>query len=290
MRIGEYGNRRRDTLPYPVYVTNNKHRSPGVRDSGPVKQRNVSYSPMGRITTTMKDRDARYYQLLERAFGPRAFCKLSGAPADKKNGKCSACTFKMEFEFDEVIANLIRKGKLRRGGPCPFFLIAAALANALDYGLEAQLKSQDHERFAISELQRALKHIAGALNKLGREEIAIHHADDPFYAKLMDVSIAEVFLTGALKALKARATAVVQQRGRPAKLDAQDITRCCLEVWELLMRKEPGKNNAGFLELLSAAWRTVYGEEQRPEPSWAYHIDSLKQQAKEKGQTIVAGF
>ena len=32
MRIGEYGNRRRDTLPYPVYVTNNKHRSPGVRD------------------------------------------------------------------------------------------------------------------------------------------------------------------------------------------------------------------------------------------------------------------
>ena len=31
-RIGEYGNRRRDTLPYPVYVTNNKHWSPGVRD------------------------------------------------------------------------------------------------------------------------------------------------------------------------------------------------------------------------------------------------------------------
>ena len=25
MQIGEYGNRRRDTLPYPVYVTNNKH-------------------------------------------------------------------------------------------------------------------------------------------------------------------------------------------------------------------------------------------------------------------------
>ena len=24
MQIGEYGNRRRDTLPYPVYVTNNK--------------------------------------------------------------------------------------------------------------------------------------------------------------------------------------------------------------------------------------------------------------------------
>ena len=77
---------------------------------------------MGRITTTMKDRDARYYQLLERAFGPRAFCKLSGAPTDKKNGKCSACTFKIEFEFDEVIATLVRRGKLYRGGPCPFFL------------------------------------------------------------------------------------------------------------------------------------------------------------------------
>ena len=244
---------------------------------------------MGRITTTMKDRDVRYYQLLERAFGPRAFCKLSGAPTDKKNGKCSACTFKNEFEFDEVIANLVRKGKLRREGPCPFFLFAAALANTLDYGPEAQLRAQEHERFAISELQRALKHIAGALNKLGREEIAIHHADDPFYAKLMDVTIAEVFLTGALEALKVRSKVAVQQRGRPAKLDAQDITRCCLIVWKLLMRKEPGKNNAGFLELLSATWRTVYGE-QRPEPSWAYHIDSLKQQAKEKGQTIVAGF
>ena len=34
MRIGEYGNRRRDTLPYPVYVTNNKHGSPGVRLGG----------------------------------------------------------------------------------------------------------------------------------------------------------------------------------------------------------------------------------------------------------------
>ena len=163
------------------------------------------------------------------------------------------------------------------------------MENTLDYGPEAQLNSQENERFAISELQRALRHIAGALNKLGREEIEIHHADDPFYAKLMDVSISEVFLTGALKALKARSKVAVQQRGRPAKLDAQDITRCCLTVWELLMRKQPGKNNAGFLELLSATWRTVYGE-QRPEPSWAYHIDSLKQQAKEKGQTIVAGF
>ena len=49
------------------------------------------------------------------------------------------------------------------------------------------------------------------------------------------------------------------------------------------MGKAPGKNNAGFLELLSATWRTVYGEQQ-PEPSWAYHINSLKQQAKEKGR------
>ena len=234
---------------------------------------------MGRITTTMKDRDARYYKLLERAFGPRSFCKLGGAPADKKNGKCSACTFKIEFAFDEVIANLIRKGKLRSKGACPFFLFAAALANTLDYGPEAQLKSQENERFAISELQRALRHIAGALNKLGREEIEIHHAEDPFYAKLMDVSISEVFLTGALKALRARSRAPVPRKGRPAKLDAQDITRCCLIAWELLMGKAPGKNNAGFLELLSATWTTVYGE-QEPEPSWAYHIDSLKQQGR----------
>jgi hypothetical protein len=35
MRIGEYGNRRRATLPYPVYVTNSKHWSPGVRDPEP---------------------------------------------------------------------------------------------------------------------------------------------------------------------------------------------------------------------------------------------------------------
>jgi hypothetical protein len=238
---------------------------------------------MGRITTTMKDRDARYYKLLERAFGPRALCKLSGSAIDKKNGKCSACTFKIEFEFDEVLANLVRKGKLRREGPCPFFLFAAALANALDHGQEAQLKSQEDESFAISELQRALKHIAGALNKLDRKEIEIHHADDPFYAKLMDVAISEIFLTGAVKALKARHKAAVRQRGRPAKLDAQDITRSCLRAWELLTRKEPGKNNAGFLELLSATWTSVYGD-QRPEPSWAYHIDGLKQQARKEGR------
>ena len=37
MRIGEYGNRRRDTLPYPVYVTNSKHWSPVVRDPSHAK-------------------------------------------------------------------------------------------------------------------------------------------------------------------------------------------------------------------------------------------------------------
>jgi hypothetical protein len=31
---GGYRNRRRDTLPYPVYVTKNKHWSLGVRDPG----------------------------------------------------------------------------------------------------------------------------------------------------------------------------------------------------------------------------------------------------------------
>ena len=231
----------------------------------------------------MKDRDARYYQLLNRAFGPRAFCKLSAAPKDRKNGKCSACTFQIgEFEFDEAIANLVRKGKIPTG-PCPFFLFAASLANTLDSGPEAQLKAQENERFAISELQRALRHIAGALNKLGREEILIHHTDDPFYAKLMDIDISEVFLTGALKALKARYKAAISSKGRPPKRDAQDITQCCLTAWVMLTRKEPGKNNAGFLELLSASWTTVYGE-QRPEPSWAYHIDSVKQQAKKKGR------
>jgi hypothetical protein len=239
---------------------------------------------MAGTTTTMKDRDARYYKLLDRAFGPRAFCKLSGALTDRKNGKCRACTFQIgEFEFDEVIANLVRKGKIRTGGPCPFFFFAASLANTLDYGPEAQLRAQENERFAISELQRALRHIAGALNKLGREEIQIQHTDDPFYAKLMDISISEVFLTGALKALKARYKAAISSKGRPPKLDAQDITKCCLTAWEMLMRKEPDKNNAGFLELLSASWTTVYGE-QRPEPSWAYHIDSFKQQAKKKGR------
>jgi hypothetical protein len=171
---------------------------------------------MAGTTTTMKDRDARYYKLLDRAFGPRAFCKLSAAALKgRKNGKCGACTFQIdEFEFDEVIANLVRKGKIRTG-PCPYFLFAASLANTLDYGPEAQLRAQENERFAISELQRALRHIAGALNKLGREEILIHHTDDPFYAKLMDISISEVFLTGALKALKARYKAAISSKGRP---------------------------------------------------------------------------
>ena len=96
-----------------------------------------------------------------------------------------------------------------------FLFFAAHLANTIDYGPEAQLRTQEHERFAISELQRALRHIAGALNKLGREEIAIQHADDPFYAKLMDISISEVFLTEALKALKARYKAAIRVRGAP---------------------------------------------------------------------------
>ena len=39
MRIGEYGNRRRDTLPYPVYVTNNKYWSPPLGWSVLVRSR-----------------------------------------------------------------------------------------------------------------------------------------------------------------------------------------------------------------------------------------------------------
>jgi hypothetical protein len=240
---------------------------------------------MARSNTTMKDRNARYYDLLERAFGQRAACKLTEAtPKERQNGKCSACTFNIDqFEFDRVIADLIRKSKLRREGLCPFFLFAGLLAHTLDYGSEAQLTSQDNERFAISALERALKQIAGALNKLDRKEIEIHHRDDPYYAKLMDIAVSEHFLTSALAALKATYNAPLDKRGRPEMLDAQDIARCCSEAWKMLREKEPGKNNAGFLELLSATWTTVYGEH-RPEPSWPHHIDALKRQAKKKGR------
>ena len=51
------------------------------------------------------------------------------------------------------------------------------------------------------------------------------------------------------------------------------------------MGKAPGKNNAGFLELLSATWTTVYGE-QEPEPSWAYHIDSKAAGAENVGRFL----
>jgi hypothetical protein len=116
-------------------------------------------------------------------------------------------------------ADFIRKGKLRREGLCPFFLFAGLLARTLDYGSEAQLTSQDNERFAISALERALKQIAGALNKLDRKEIEIHHRDDPFYAKLMDIAVSERFLTSALEALKARYNAPLDKRGRPEMLE-----------------------------------------------------------------------
>jgi hypothetical protein len=234
--------------------------------------------------TTMKDRDARYYELLSRVYGPRASCKLTLAPRDRKNGKCSACMVQIgEFEFDEVISNLVRNGKIRTERVCPFFIFSGVLASTLGHGLEAELKSQENERFAISELRRALKFIAGALNSLGREEIYIHHAEDPFYGKLIGISASEVLLTEALKALKARYKAPIAQRGRPPKLDAQDITQACSKAWRMLMRKEPGKNNASFLVLLSGTWTTVYGE-QRREPSWGHHIDSLKQQTKKKSR------
>jgi hypothetical protein len=128
-------------------------------------------------SNTMKARNARYYDLLERMFAPRPACKLTeAAPKDRKNGKCSACPFNIDqFAFDQVIADLIRKGKLRREGVCPFFLFAGLLARTPDYGSEAQLTLQDNERFAISALERALKQIAGALNRLDRKEIEIHH-------------------------------------------------------------------------------------------------------------------
>jgi hypothetical protein len=163
---------------------------------------------------------------------------------------------------------------------CPFLVFAGFLSSTLDTGPEAELKSQENERFAISELQRALRHIAGALNRLDREEIYIHHADDPLYGKLMHIAISESLLTEALKALKARYKAPIVKLGRPLKLDAQDITRCCLKAWQLLMRKEPGKNNAKLLELLSAVWTDDYGE-QRREPDWAHHIRWLKQEEKD---------
>jgi hypothetical protein len=230
--------------------------------------------------TTMKDRNDRYYKLLERQFGPRPPCKLSGSSTDRKNGKCSACAFQIgEFEFDEVIVGLVCKGKIRPRGLCPFFIFGGLLAHTLDHGPEAQLTSQANERFAISQLENALRYIAGALNKLDRQEIDIHHADDPFYAKLMDIAKSEQLLIGAVTALRDRYKEPITRKGHPGKLDAQDITGCCLRAWEMLTGKGPGKNNARFLELLSAAWSAVYGEH-RAEPSWPHYIDTLKQKAK----------
>jgi hypothetical protein len=55
MRIGEYGNRRRATLPYPVYVTNSKHWSPGVRDLTAEKSRPTESLAQARVMSIEGD-------------------------------------------------------------------------------------------------------------------------------------------------------------------------------------------------------------------------------------------
>jgi hypothetical protein len=83
MRIGEYGNRHRATLPYPVYVTNSKHWSLGVRD--PVSQKNARstaiYSTCHGLFSMRKARNYR-----QAYWWPKcgAFARSTGLPCRRK--------------------------------------------------------------------------------------------------------------------------------------------------------------------------------------------------------------
>jgi hypothetical protein len=63
----------------------------------------------------IKNKEEKYFRLLERVYPePRLKCGLADSSEGSEKGQCRACTFKIgEFEFDDVLEQLIRNGQIR---------------------------------------------------------------------------------------------------------------------------------------------------------------------------------
>jgi hypothetical protein len=228
------------------------------------------------------EKQARYYGLIERAaFGPKSACQLKNETRDRKDGYCKVCTCKRhEFEFDNVLSQLIADGVFTHFAICPFHLFAGMLLATLHSGPEAQFVLFQKKQFAIDQLNKASKCIAAALNYFNREDIEISKEEFSLYARLHDLAQCEPIISAASDTIKAGHKQSKARGGRPTRLDAEGITECCLPVWQMLAGDEPvGSHNVRLHDLLSATWTTAYGS-QKPEPNWEHQI---KKAQKRKG-------
>jgi hypothetical protein len=231
----------------------------------------------------IKNKEEKYFRLLERVYPePRLKCGLADSSEGSEKGQCRACTFKIgEFEFDDVLEQLIRNGQIRNGGIhrahlCPYQVFAGMLLGNLDDGPEAERVENWKRGLAIRNLERAKKNIAGALAVFGHD-IEIHKDADEFYRRLEFVRRSQGIIGKAITAIKAVYKEPKPKTGHPGKLDAQAITEACLTSWRLLVGKEAGKNNTQFQELLSKTWISVHGaKKEKDEPDWEYQIKAAK--------------
>jgi hypothetical protein len=225
----------------------------------------------------IRDEREGYFKLLERIYlGPRTKCQFNREPENNKNGRCSSCTIKeAEFEFDNVLARLIKNGTIHRSALCPYRLFAGLLLHDLEDGPDAKLVSIEKRQVAIKALESAQRSITGALTLFGID-IEIHKDADDLYQRLNNVKVSQRFIRVAIAALKARQRKLPARRGgRPAKLNAQVIADYCLSVWQLLVGKEANPKNTQLQDLLSATWISVHGAKER-EPDWEHQIKAAK--------------
>jgi hypothetical protein len=145
------------------------------------------------------------------------------------------------------------------------------LLATLHNGPEAEFILFQKKQFAIDQLNKASKCIAGALNYFGRDEIEISKEEFTLYARLHDLAKCEPIISAASDAIKASHKQSKARGGRPARLDAEGIIECCLPVWEMLAGEPAGSHNVRLHDLLSATWTTAYGS-RRLEPNWEHQI------------------
>jgi hypothetical protein len=221
---------------------------------------------------TTKERNTRFQRIFWELWARLRLekdveCKLGREPAKRGGGRCTACTAKTEFAFDEMVGTLIAKGIFDGTRLCPYRQVNIALVVALLLGPGAEMTRRESDRTRVAELQKALTHLELFLQTFGpdRGELTDRREEDPLFAHIADVSGAEFHISRTLKYLKNRNAEDEKNHplppsgGRRGNLELQAIASTMAQAWERLTGKLPAKNNVKFQDLLAAAAKTVLG-------------------------------
>jgi hypothetical protein len=200
-------------------------------------------------------------------------CQLGANSLRRRGGGCANCAPPDEYELDRAIAELINARIFRRATECPYTIVTSHLLAGLAFAPEAFRARSSGQQLVdpVLELKGAVARVRRVLGatRLAAEDIEALSEQGGKWAALYEVLSADRALHKALDWFIAE---IPQQSrlargGRTGALDVQALTRAMALAWRNLTGRLPGKDNTNFLDLLSAAHATVFGQRAR-EPNW----------------------